>query len=249
MSKFKYVHIPPAWCCGKDGRGISVCWLMCCIPGAVKTPLWSNWEVWLILSGDTERTKAEFVTMTRERQSTKTGTQVFLVEKPLVHHHLFSFSCRTHKAADRGEWGLSAAAEVAPDCRRWCTLASPGPTAARDHLWVYTRGQSSPGNTEALSASRSLAVQDSGRSRERLGRPLTVRPSSRPGREGAAHSTLHSGGMTTPRRLSLSAESQLFQRLRGETSSRGSWRPAFRPSKGNVWLVSLCDRLQPSDRR
>lgn len=166
--------------------------------------------------------------------------------KPLIHHHLSSVSCGTHKAADRGEWGLSAVAGAAPDCRRWCTLASPGPTAARGHSWAYTRGERSLGNSEALSASRFLAAQDSGRSQEHLGCPQRVPLSSRLDRGGVAHCTFHSGGMTAPQRPSLSAESQLFQRPRGETSSHSSSGHAFHPSRGNSWLGVLCDLMQPS---
>lgn len=61
-------------------------------------------ELWLTLSGDTGKTEEEVITKggKPKQQSPKTKTQV-LIGKPLRHLHLASFSCRTHRASDRGE--------------------------------------------------------------------------------------------------------------------------------------------------
>lgn len=167
-----------------------------------------------------------------------------MVRKHLSHLHLSSFSCRTRIASDRGEWGLSVVAGVAPDCRHWCTLASPGPTAAPSHWWASTRCQRSLGNFEAWCASRSLAAQDLGGSH--LGSPPRAQLSSQLDRGGAVRCTFHSEGTTAPQCLSLSVENQQFQRPRGETSSHSGAAPSFRPRKENSWSGVLFDLMQPS---
>lgn len=45
------LHVPPLWCCEKDGRGISVLLWMSCISGGQCTALLP--ELWWNLSGDT----------------------------------------------------------------------------------------------------------------------------------------------------------------------------------------------------
>ena len=155
-------------------------------------------------------------------------------DKLVIHPHLSFFSCVTLKAAGHDEWGLSVVAAVALGCHHWDILASLAPKTAQGHWWAYKRQLREPGSTEALTASRSLTTQDSGRHLSHQDRQHGAQLSSLLDQAGVVQNKFHSEGMTTPQRRSLSAENQLFQRPHGGTTFHSSLGTLFHPSKVSI---------------
>lgn len=161
------------------------------------------------------------------------------------HPHLSSVSCGTQKAADRAGSEPSRAAAAAPAARRWCIRVVPAPTAAQGRLLAYRSPLRTLGSSVALTASKFLAVRNTERPLDPPDRLHGAQLSNLLDQAGVVRQRFRSEGMRGLQCRSLSAENQLFQRPREETTSHSSSGILSHPRKRSVWVGILGDAPQP----